>query len=216
MTVHGPSDQTELPKPPSRWARVVVATLLCLLGVWWYYSVVPETTALNPLLLGLDLLGAVVLTGFLVIRLLKGFTAAAMLLLALPSVVCIVLSMRLRWTAFTATLPLEAGAFREFGVLAASYLLVVVAWIAIFPLPYSAAPRHPKLNALSKRIDWAVFLLFAVMVGVLLVRVVLPTTEPTIPTRVLLLQRTIQFLALVAYIFFLLKISLRVEIAETR
>src|SRR3972149_7986901 len=124
------------PRPPRR-VRMRGYVILALGGLWWYSTRSPVPSSMSSLELGLSYLATVALVLFLMPCMLKGFTPARVLLLVLPFAGCVFLDFSDPARAIPRS-QIGPAELRQVLLWADLYLLLMLAWIVVFPLPLAA------------------------------------------------------------------------------
>lgn len=193
--------------------------LLAALGVYWYFYVSDRADSFSPMDLGLVQLFQMVFALFLGICVGKGFTLSRILLLVIPYAICSFLTLRLMTLQLEPASPANYYGLRPLLLGAVFFLYIVLAWIAIFPLPLSWPKAPSGLVAIWRRVEWTVVALIAGGIAVS-AWFMMSSAQIALPNEDLLAEvrqfagRHIQSQALAIYLFLFIKVALWFEMAE--
>ncbi len=190
------------------------------LGVWWYYSASERANSFNIMDLGVFQLFQMVFVVFLAICLGKGFTVFRILLLVIPYAICSFLTVKLITLRPALDSATDFSPLRSLVFVALLCLGTVLAWVAIFPFPFTWRSLPSDRGVFWRRLEWTVAALLAASLVPLawytisLGEIVQHSSKELIAHAQQYAGRDIQSHALSIYVFLFLKVALRFEIAR--
>jgi hypothetical protein len=127
--------------------------MLALAGIVWFFVILSTRVRFDGIYLGLTPLFTLVAGIFVLVRLTKGFSPSSVLLVLAFCSLTLFLEMLLGTSKITRDQPIELDALQRAVTVAASYLIVVFAWIVVFPYSLDWGKLLPERRPLWRRMD---------------------------------------------------------------